>query len=379
MKQGCLWESETLYLDSDAFYRALIAEMDGARKSIDMEVYTFESGVLGERLLECFRRARERGVRVRLICDHWGPSLLGEGLRQRLEEVGVKVHVYRELPWGAKFPHGALTRGGWLRVLGHWWRRLKRLNRGFHRKVTVLDGETAWVSSLNVTDVHLREVAGEHAWRDLGVRLRGREVALFTQAFERTFFRRSKPRNRPLERHGLVHLNDSFWMRRKMNFLLKRRIRRARRRIWIQNPYFLPERGLLRALCRQARRGVDVRIMIPEKSDQVVIRWMNYGSLVKLLKAGAVVLQFRPVFSHKKVLLADDSYAIGSTNLNHRSFLHDLEVEVMLTQAETQRALDESFVEEETLCHRLRLAELQQKPLWFRVVNRLLFFFRYWC
>ena len=379
MTEVHFWESETLYFDSDKFYRALILEMDGAGKSIEMEVYTFEDGVLAGRLVDCFERAVQRGVRVRLICDHWGSPLIGDRLHHRLDQIGVKVHVYRSLPWRPILLLKGKGKGGFLSELGNFWRTLARLNRGFHRKVTIIDGNSAWVSSLNVTDVHLREVHGEQAWRDIGVRLQGREVLLLSQAFERTFFRRNSPRNRNLEKHGLVNLNDSFWLRRKMNFLLRKRIKSARHRIWIQNPYFLPERSLLWALCLQARRGRDVRIMIPEKSDHEVIRWMNYGILVKLLKCGATVWQFRPAFAHKKVLLIDASVSIGSTNLNHRSFLHDLEVEVILSQPSSKEAINASFVEDQAISHPISLEELERKSLWFKIFNRILFFFRYWC
>jgi cardiolipin synthase len=168
-------------------------------------------------------------------------------------------------------------------------------------------------------------------------------------------------------------------MRRKMNYALKRRIRNAQSRIWIQNPYFLPERGLMRALYRQAKRGIDVRVMIPEKNDQEVIRWMNYGILVKLLKSGASVWQFHPAFAHKKILLVDDQISVGSTNLNHRSFLHDLEVEVMLSHDDSHRAVENSFLEDQTHSSPLLLTDLERKPLWFRTLSRILFFFRYWC
>jgi cardiolipin synthase len=379
MVDGHSWESETLHLDSDEFYRALILEMEGAGKSIEMEVYTFEDGILADRLVACFQRAVQRGVRVRLICDHWGSPLIGDRLHRRLDEIGVMVHVYRSLPWRPLFFQKSGNKTEFLSRLANLWRTLLRLNRGFHRKVTIIDGHSAWVSSLNVTDVHLREIHGEQAWRDIGVRLQGREVLLLSYAFERTFFRRSRPRNKSLEKHGLVNLNDSFWLRRKMNHLLKKRIRTATARVWIQNPYFLPERSLFRALCVQARRGKDVRIMIPEKSDQEVIRWMNYGILVKLLKCGATVWLFQPAFAHKKVLLIDESVSIGSTNLNHRSFLHDLEVEVILSQPSSKEAMHASFIEDQALSQPLSLEELEHKPLWFKFFNRILFFFRYWC
>lgn len=368
------WETEQLFFDNDDYYRSLIAELDLAGKSIDMEVYTFEDGILAERLLACFQRATDRGVRVRLICDHWGSPLIGQNLNQQLIARGVKIHIFRRLPWrtvslGSKNPFSFIQI----------WKRIRSMNRGFHRKVTIVDSQTAWISSLNVTDVHLKEVYGKNAWVDIGVRVTGKSVMALQHAFDRAYFRRRKPRNRILERQAPVHLNASFWSRRMMTFLLKRRLKRAKSRIWIQNPYFLPERGLLRAIYRQARKGVDVRLILPEKNDQPIISWMNYGILRKLAKNGAKIFEYQPAFAHKKVLIVDDESSVGSTNFNHRSFLHDLEVEVMLTHELNKSALEKSFIDDQVLSRDITLSELNSKSIWFRLLNRTLFFFRYWC
>ncbi|MEY2600628.1 MAG: hypothetical protein RLZZ142_2887 [Verrucomicrobiota bacterium] len=378
-RAGFSWAKEALYLSGDAYYEEMLLEMGRARWSVDMEVYTFEDGVLAERVCACFAGLVRRGVRVRLICDHWGSPGIGGGLLGRLEAAGVRVHLYRGLPWSAV----ALRSVGGGGRIGLWWRafweRIRNVNRGFHRKVTVMDGRVAWVGSMNVTDAHLREVRGEEAWADVGVRVEGKEVSVFSEAFERAFYRRRKPRSGALARRVPVFFNDSFWLRRRMNAQLKRRIQRARKRIWIQNPYFLPERGLLRALCRSARRGVDVRIVVPEKNDLFVIRWMNFGLMAKLMKSGARLYEYRETFAHKKVLIVDDEYSVGSTNLNHRSFLHDLEVEVLLTREETRRALEASFLADQAVSRLIRPREMREKPWWYLMVNRILFFFRYWC
>ena len=372
------WESETLYLDGDDFYRGLLCEIEHAEVSVDMEVYLFESGVLAGRLCECFERATRRGVRVRLICDHWGLPLTDNGLLRRLEECGAKVHVYRGMPWHAPSPRSGKPSGGLLGRLTQCWRRLRTLNRGFHRKVTLIDSRTAWVGSFNVSDVHLRELAGEAAWRDIGVRLTGKDVLLFRHAFERIFFRRRNALSKRLEKHWLVSFNDSFWARWKMNFRIRQRIKHFRQRVWIQNPYVLPPRSLLRALCRHARKG-DVTVILPEKNDLPIMRYINHAVLKKLLRRGVRVFEQSGPFAHKKVLIVDNTYTIGSINLNHRSFLHDLEVEVVLTREPTKRALEAAFLADLAGSRQLTLERVECRPLWFRTISRLLFFFRYWC
>jgi len=377
MPEKTSWESEALYLDGDDFYGALLCEIDRAEVSVDMEVYIFEAGVLAERICESFERATNRGVRVRLICDHWGGPLVGDSLLRRLEACGVLVHVYRGMPWHVPSTKTRRRSGSVLSILSRFWRRIRTLNRGFHRKVTLIDSRAAWVGSLNVSDVHLRELAGEAAWRDIGVRLTGKEVLLFRHAFERIFFRRMGF-SKNLQKHWLVSFNDSFWARRNMNFQIKQRIKNFRHRVWIQNPYVLPPRSLLRALCRRARRG-DVTIILPEKNDLALMRCINHAALKKLLRRGVRVFEHAGAFAHKKVLIVDSTYTIGSVNMNHRSFLHDLEVEVVLTREPTQRALEASFLADLGNSRQITLHELKGRPFWFRATSRVLFFFRYWC
>lgn len=373
-----MWETEQLYLDGDAFYAAMLAEIETATRSVDMEVYTFEAGVLAERLCQSFRRAHLRGVRVRMVFDHWGSPEIDYGLYQRLENAGVRVRVYRGLPW--RMLNGRteqLTRktGAWVR---QFLRRMKTLNRGLHRKVTLIDGVSAWVGSLNVSDLHLREVRGREAWMDAGVRVIGPEVAFLCDAFRRAFGERVPSASRR-SLPALLLLNETRYLRGRMNKRFRERIQLAQSRVWIQNPYFLPPRRFLRALCRAAARGVDVRVMVPEENDHVFIRWMSLGMMGRLLASGVRVLEYQGPFAHKKVFIADEGMFLGSVNLNYRSFLHDLEVEVALTHQKSKAELEASFQRDEASSAELTVAKLEQLPLWLRVVSRLLFFVRYWC
>ena len=372
-----MWESEGLYLDGDAFYAALISEIESATCSVDMEVYTFESGILAQRLCESFQRAHLRGVRVRLTFDHWGSSGMDTTLHQRLVEVGVKMRIFRGLPWrmwSAEKDGFAGGAGAWVR---HLFKRLKTLNRGFHRKVTIVDDASAWVSSLNVSDVHLREVWGQSAWADAGVRVSGQEVRVLSDAFKRVFGERA-----PVDRKAnpaLVILNDTRFLRGKMNRRFRERIQQANTRVWIQTPYFLPPRRMLRALCASARKGIDVRILVPVENDYRFIRWMSLGLMGVLLSSGVRVMEYHRTFSHKKVLIVDAAMFLGSVNFNYRSFLHDLEVEVALTHPLSKSQLEAAFRSDEADSHELTPGRLKNLPLWLRIVSRLLFFFRYWC
>jgi cardiolipin synthase len=378
MRGGAMWETERLYLDGDAFYAALISEMERATHSVDMEVYSFEAGTLAERLFEVFKRARLRGVRVRLIFDHLGSPEIHNGFYQRLVEIGVNVRIFRGLPWSMLRESDS----GWCHKTGAWvrqfLRRMKRLNRGFHRKVTIIDGTSAWVGSLNVSDAHLREVNGPRAWLDAGVRVSGPEVRILSDAFSRACGERGVGDTKHVA-SSLVFLNDTRFLRGRMNRRFRDRISSAKSRVWIQNPYFLPPRRLLRALCRAAEGGTDVRVLVPEENDHVFVRWMSFGMLAVLLKSGVRVLEYRGAFAHKKVFIADAEMFLGSVNLNYRSFLHDLEVEVALTHPSSKAELEASFLLDESSAVALTETKLRSLPLWLQVLSRLLFFVRYWC
>lgn len=369
------WSSEKLFLDNDDFYRSLISEIDQAKQSIDMEVFTFEDGILAKRLLEAFTRARARGVTVRMITDGWGSPLFWETIGPRLESIGVRIRLFRSLPWRQGRHSRGEPRSGW----GKFWFRFRRINRGFHRKVTLIDRRVAWVSSLNVTDVHLKEVYGKNAWSDVGARFTGDAVSLLVHAFERAFFRRRWLRFAPPPNSSLILLNDSFWRRRRTTFVQKRRLKRARHRIWIQNPYFVPERSLLRALYHAAKRQIDIRVIIPEKNDQPIVKFLTFALLGQLIRHGIRIFEFQPHFAHKKVLIVDHIHTIGSTNFNHRSFLHDLEIEVHLSKQENKEQLAQSFQDDLLESIEITPSWIEQKPWWYRTLGRVLFFLRYWC
>lgn len=377
-QSAAIWETESLYLDGDAFYAAMLLEIEGAKRSIDMEVYTFEPGLLAGRLYESFQRAHLRGVRVRLIFDHWGSSGIDRSLYQLLVEAGVKISIFRGLPWRML---SATNRGSqysavvWLQGF---FQKVRTLNCGFHRKVTIIDGASAWVSSLNVADVHLKEVYGKAAWNDAGVRVTGSEVRILSTAFNRAFGERVPVEERK-STPSLVLLNDSGFLRGRMNRKIRERIQQATSRVWIQNPYFLPPRRLLRALCQAARKGADVRILIPLENDHWFFRWMSLAIMNLLLKSGARVMEYQGAFAHKKVLIVDQEMFLGSVNLNYRSFLHDREVEVAVTHPSSRMQLEAAFKNDESNSVELTLLKLEALPFWLRLGGRLLVFFKYWC
>ena len=143
-------------------------------------------------------------------------------------------------------------------------------------------------------------------------------------------------------------------------------------------PYFIPKRRLIRALGNAAKRGVDVRILISQKTDVRFFLWLQYFYYHYLLSKGVKVYQYTESVLHAKNYIIDDYISIGSTNLNHRSFLHDLEVDLVVQDEDNKKKVGEHFLTSIHTQAEVTLDSLTQRPLWDKILSRLFFLFKYW-
>jgi cardiolipin synthase A/B len=177
--------------------------------------------------------------------------------------------------------------------------------------------------------------------------------------------------HKPTKLSGLVRLNNKLALRRKNYRDLLARIAAARERIWITNAYFVPRGGLLRALGAAAKAGVDVRILVPAKSDIIFMPWVAAAFYYGLLKSGVRVFEYQPAVLHAKTMLIDDWMTVGSSNLNSRSMFHDLEADVVLSTCESLRALEAAFERDLGQSKEVILADWLKRPILQRWLGRI--------
>lgn len=375
------WQTEELFFDTRAYFKHICQQVDRAQKSVEIEMYIFQQGQLGQSLIDSLRKAAERGVRVRLIVDgvgssHWSFSWLTHFLQSKIE-----VRVYHPVPWPFSRFFLAETLN-WHRFV----KLLMNLNRRTHRKLVVIDGESAYVGSMNVMDVAL-------TWREIGVFVVGPEVTKLQMAFERTWrlsFYFGKKRRRKLVRlrsdphHSLLLMSDSFFLndpprlRKILNKKMISILNQAQERIWITNPYFVPSLPWLRALCRQAAMGKDVRIILPAKLDMNFMRWVRGPLLYPFLEAGVKVYEYLPKVLHAKSVIVDQWVTVGTSNLNHRSLLHDLEVDIVLSKEVSCTQVIRSFQSDLTESRELTIEELKNRPWWEKLLGQFFLLFKAW-
>ena len=343
-----MWENELVVTSGDAYFEALIADLQQARSTIDLESYIVENDAISQRVIEALVQAQARGVAVRLLVDGVGASgwITAVGRRFR----GCPWRVYHPMPWTILGNYVPSVYALQSRLSGFGF-----INRRNHRKVCVIDSTLAWVGSFNLEARHSRLHYGSEAWRDTAARVVGQPVKHLTAAFTHTWHQSWRYGDRhlfpALDLRGRspqvgfdepVRLNGHRSLRRRLWRDLLLRISRAQSRVWITVPYFVPTSDLMRAL-ELAARQADVRLLLPLVNDVPFMPWIA-GLYVERLQRAGIRIWVYPHMVHAKTEIIDDVGLVGSSNLNSRSLVHDLEADVWLSQPTSLAMLTSSFL-----------------------------------
>ena len=323
---------------------ALLREIDGARGHIHLEYYIFEPDETGSRLLQALIAKARAGVKVRLLVDAIGsPKLLSRRHRRLLDEFRAAGGEF------AVFHPARLDR---LRPL---------VNLRTHRKIVVIDGHTGFVGGINVTDDENEHIRPDHAYRDTHLLIRGGAVRWLQYVFLRDWhYAEGRPPAPdedllPEQAPGALPVqivtsgpdSDTEAIHRAMIDALNM----ARERIWLATPYFVPTESALTALTNAALRGVQVKLMVPEKSDSRVVTAAARSYYKELQDAGVLVFEYHDRMLHAKTLVVDTLYgSVGSANFDNRSFRLNFEVMAVVMDRAFNQRLAEMFDDDLSHC-----------------------------
>jgi cardiolipin synthase len=297
-------------------FRSMLAAIDQARRSIQLEVYIFQADETGERFRAALIRAARRGLPVQVLLDAFGSNGLPAGYWRELEEHGGTVRLFNPFSW-----------------------RLFVFRD--HRKLLLIDGAVAFIGGFNIGD----EYNGDgvtHGWRDLGWELHQPDaVGQLAAAFDGMFsaydlphrllqrIRRPLRRQTPASRYGPVLLSGPRLLRNPFRLTLRRALREARH-VQIISGYFVPTFRMRRTLRRVARRGGSVELVLAGKSDVPVAQLAGRHLYGSLLRAGVKIYEYQPQILHSKLIIVDEAVYVGSANLDVRSFGINYELMVCL-------------------------------------------------
>ncbi|RHW19704.1 phospholipase D-like domain-containing protein [Pseudomonas jilinensis] len=326
-----------LLVDGESFFPRMLQAMDGARSSIDLELYLISSGQASRQVLDSLVAAVARGVRVRCLLDGFGSLQLSTTDRQYLLQAGVELRFYNPLYWLAG--RGNLHRD--------------------HRKLLVIDQTLAFVGGAGLTDDFYRPDQRQSLWHELMLEVRGPVVHDWAELFERQWqvsgrrlrlappkwhrVRVPAPPAPDASGYARVSYADAREHTEVVQALLAA-VSRSRTRIWLATPYFLPGWRVRRALKRAARRGVDVRLLLcGQITDNAPVRYAGQRFYPGLLKAGVRLYEYQPRFLHLKMVLVDEWVSLGSCNFDHWTLHWNLEANQQVVDPSLNAAVRDCF------------------------------------
>ncbi|TAK38884.1 MAG: cardiolipin synthase [Lysobacteraceae bacterium] len=344
-----------LLVDGAATYDALLEAVRGARHHVHLEYYIYAADRTGTALRDALAERARAGVAVRLLLDAVGSAGIPRDFFAPLQAAGGEVAWFHPMQFG--------------RV----WRRTW-INLRSHRKIVVVDGDVGFTGGINVTDEQNERVRAD-AYRDLHLRIEGDVVralqVLFVEDWayatgQRDFIAsvaKAMPERRPgqIAAQVLGSGPDSPW--ESIHRLHVGAIHEASRRVWLATPYFVPGEAALMALGSAALAGLDVRVLVPRRSDSMPVTWAARSYFDELMAAGVRIYEYGPRMLHTKAMLVDDEIAIfGSANFDSRSFRLNFEVSVMFRDAAIAGELAQLFERELASAPRVRAD--RPTPLW---------------
>ncbi len=352
--------SVTLLVDGDATFASIFAGIDAAEEYILVQFYIVRDDVLGGKLKSRLIARAQSGVRVLFLYDEIGSLGLPGSYIEELRSAGVEI-----------FPFHSRKGSG----------NRFQLNFRNHRKSVVVDGRTAWIGGHNVGDEYLGSNPAFGRWRDTHVRFEGPAVIGAQLAFVEDWRWATDELPGGLnwtpqiavdgQARVLVIASGPADELETASLMYTQAIHSATRRIWIASPYFVPDDAIVQALQLAGLRGVDVRILIPEKADSTLVTLAAYSFFTQVKAAGAKIFRFQDGFLHQKVMLIDDNVAtVGTANFDNRSFRLNFEITTVVLDAEFAANVERMFQDDFSASRLMEPDEYDNKPYWFKLAVR---------
>ena len=347
-----------LYFTGKDFFENLKKEIKNAREVINMEYFVFKFDNIGKEIADLLIEKAKEGLEVNLIID--GVNTSNFKLKRYFKDTGVSLHFF----FKTYIPLFNI-----------------RLNYRDHRKLTIIDNKVAFVGGMNIGDEYLGKGKIGY-WRDTSVKVFGDVVATFEKEF---YFALSIVKDKFLKDERLpaeptlkyeeeenIYMqlissgpNYEFPVIRDNHIKL---IQEAKKSVFIQTPYFVPDDLLLDTLKTAILSGIDVKIMIPNKADHLFIYWVNQYYIADLLRLGANIYRYENGFIHSKTLLIDEEViSVGTCNLDYRSFYLNFEVNLNVYNKEVANAFKVQYYKDIAISKRLTFNDFAKRSIFTKI------------
>ncbi|MGD0821516.1 MAG: cardiolipin synthase [Desulfomonilia bacterium] len=356
----------TLLADGKAAYAAMFKAMQSARDHINLETFIIDDDNVGREFSDLLLKKQAQGVQVNLIYDSYGSHTNPAAFFQRLRDGGIQVVEFNPInPFKAH--------GNWL--LGH-------LD---HRKILIVDGKIAITGGVNISSVYSSNLSGWHKnkgtplpWRDTDVQIEGPAVAEFQKLFLETWSKQHGPKLTERNYYPRMKEDGNALVRvvgstpgsdNRITFIVYvAAITFAEHSIHVTNAYFIPDDQILKAFEDAARRGVDVKIILPETTDSLPALDAARYNYSELLESGVKIYERRNALLHAKTAVIDGVWStVGSTNMDYWSLLREDEVNAVVLSREFAAEMEKTFAKDLLESHQIKWEEWKKRSLFSKM------------
>jgi cardiolipin synthase len=347
--------------NGEAIFPAMLAAVQGAQRTINMETYIYWSGDIGNRFAEALQERARAGVAVHVLIDWAGSQRIENELLQNMKDAGVEVELYHPL---------------------HWY-HLSRVNNRTHRKLLVVDGRIGFTGGVGIADQWLGQAQDPEHWRDSHYKVEGPAVAQMQAAFLDNWVKttgkvlQGEEYFPPLEPRGTadaqVFTSSPSGGGDSMQLMYLLSIAAAERSIDLAASYFVPDELTRRVMVDALQRGVRIRILLPgEHMDVEIVRKASRAGWGELLEAGAKIYEYQPTMYHCKTLIVDGLLvSVGSTNFDNRSFRLNDEANLNVYDRDFAEHVGAVFEADLARAHPIGLEEWKRRPLREKLMEHL--------
>lgn len=347
-----------LLIDGDVTFEQIFEAIRSSKSYLCVNFFIVKNDQLGTRFQEALIERARAGVKVYFLFDEIGSHKLPRRYLRAMMDAGIECKSFG--------------------INRHWWSRLQ-LNFRNHRKIVVSDGETAFIGGLNVGDEYLGRDQRFGGWRDTHLKMRGPVVQAVQMVFLEDWFWAANEvpdlhwdtRAEEADQIAAIIPTGPADQADSWQLIVAEAANSSRKKLWITSPYFVPDEGVLTALQAAAIRGVDVRIMIPERPDQLLVWLSAFSYYEQAIPFGVKLFCFQKGFLHQKVMLIDERLAaVGTANLDNRSFRLNFEITAFSTNSKFVSEVEAMLVADFSSSREARMADFTSKPFLFRAACR---------
>ncbi|MDL2239627.1 cardiolipin synthase [Bacteroidales bacterium OttesenSCG-928-K03] len=350
-----------LLINGEEFYANLIEDLKNAKNHIHLEFYIFDNDDIGNEIINILLQKVQEGVKIRFIIDSFGSRSINKKMFKLLRENNIEVFSFLPLFTPKLF---------------------RFVNIRDHRKLVVIDGDIAYTGGMNIADRYINNgnPRNKRFWRDTAVRVCGDAVKSFQLQFfniwkfvskqEEIFEMEIYSGNYTTEKECITQLVDSGPDSEYQSILntLFIAITNAEKEIMIETPYFSPPDEIIMALQNAALSGVDVKIIIPERSDNKITTSASYSYIDSLASVGVKFYIYKKGFIHSKVTIVDNTFStVGSTNYDYRSFNSNYELNAIFYDKHFNSEMRKMFNDDLTNCEQIILSEWKKRSLFVKI------------